>query len=371
MEGTWVGGIENVGNAVVENSTIARNGSADGGGIFNLGSLIIKNSAIISNITDIAQPGGGIHNAGGTVEIVNSTIANNLAGLFGGGGGIFNGLGFDGLPGRISIINSTIRDNRTGPLGSGSQRGAAGIANDSGTVEIQNTLIAGNTQGPFAVMGPECSGTIISLGNNLVGDPSGCDINLQPTDLTGDPGLGPLVEFGEDDSPGKAFYPVSTGSVVINSANPAACPKKDQLGNPRIGTCDIGAVEFQGRMLVSIDVRPRSDANRINPKSSQNINVAVFSGKGFDATTLDPNTVRFGEKGTEAAPIHLARRDVDGDGRQDLVARFQIQDLGIQCGDTSATLSGLTSSGLAIVGSSPIRTTGCKEPKDNVAARVH
>ena len=254
-----------------------------------------------------------------------------------------------------------------------SVRPGAGIANGAELYESKNTIVAGIFTRSHHYDWPPRTvlGTITSLGNNLVGDPSGCDINLQPSDLTGDPGLGPLVEVGEDDSPGKAFYPVLTGSVVINRANPAACPKKDQLGNPRIGTCDIGAVEFQGRMLVSIDVRPRSDANRINPNSSQNINVAVFSVKGFDATTLDPNTVRFGGTRTEAAPIHLARRDVDGDGRQDLVARFQIPELGIQCGDTSATLSGQTSSGLAIVGSSPIRTTGCKEPKENVASRVH
>jgi hypothetical protein len=133
----------------------------------------------------------------------------------------------------------------------------------------------------------------------------------------------------------------------------------------------VGAVEFQGRMLVEVDVRPRSDANRINPKSNQNVNVAVFSVKGFDATTLDLTTVRFGATGTEATPIHVGRRDVDGDGRQDLVLRFQIQDLGIQCSDTSATLSAETSSGLAIVGSSPIKTTGCKEPKENVVSRGH
>jgi hypothetical protein len=40
----------------------------------------------------------------------------------------------------------------------------------------------------------------------------------------------------------------------FNRANSAACPKKDQLGNPRVGTYDIGAVEFQERRLVSVDV---------------------------------------------------------------------------------------------------------------------
>ena len=127
--------------------------------------------------------------------------------------------------------------------------------------------------------------------------------------------MGALVGAGEDDLPGKAFYPVLAGSPVIDRGNPNACLQSDQLGNFRVGICDIGAVEFQGTMLVSVDIRPRSDANRINPKSIKNINVAILSVNGFDATTVNPNTVRFGATGTEAAPIHVARRDVDGDGR--------------------------------------------------------
>jgi hypothetical protein len=355
------GGIDNRGDAVVENSSIARNGSTDGGGVLNHGSLIVKNSAIISNSTDCCQAGGGILNLGGSVEIVNSTIAKNVAGgAFGNGGG-----GIANIGGDLSVTNSTIRENQV--LFSFGRRGGGGIDNDGGTLRLQNTILAGNTiAGPIAT-GPDCVGTITSLGNNLVGDPIGCEINLQPSDLTGDPGLGLLVEIGEDDAPGKAFYPVLAGSTVIDKGNAAACPEKDQLGNPRIGTCDIGAIEFQERMLVSIDVRPRRDANRINPNSTRNINVAIFSVNGFDAATIDPNTVRFGATGTEAAPIHLARRDVDGDGRRDLIVRFPIQNLGIQCGDTSATLTGQLSGGQSFIGSSPITTTGCRQRRPSIA----
>jgi hypothetical protein len=359
LGGHMGGGIHNTagGNVLVENSTIARNGSADGGGIFNRGSLILKNSAIVFNITDCCTSGGGIFNDGGSVEVVNSTIAKNIAAgePFGGGGGIAS------FGGWISITNSTIRENSAGsPSGFPIAQRGGGILNSGGTVRIQNTIIAGNTVFSLAQNGPECSGSIANLGNNLVGDPSGCDINLQPSDLTGDPGLGPLIEIGEDDAPGKAFYPVLPGSVAINSANPAACPKKDQLGNPRVGTCDIGSIEFQERMMVSVDVRPRSDANRINPNSTKNINVAIFSVTGFDATTVDQNTVRFGVTGGEAAPIHVGRRDVNGDGRLDMVVRFEIQDTGIKCGDASASLTGQTSNGVSFIGSSPIKTVQCK-----------
>jgi hypothetical protein len=110
-------------------------------------------------------------------------------------------------------------------------------------------------------------------------------------------------------------------------------------------------------------MRPNGDANKINPTSTKLVNVALFSGNGFDATTVDPNSIRFGVTGNEATPIHVARRDINADGFRDVVLRFQIQDLGIQCGITSATLTGQVTGGPAIIGSTPIATIGCKEKR--------
>jgi hypothetical protein len=39
--------------------------------------------------------------------------------------------------------------------------------------------------------------------------------------------------------------------------------RADQLGNPCVGICDIGAVEFQKRLMVSVDVRPRSETIKL------------------------------------------------------------------------------------------------------------
>ena len=52
--------------------------------------------------------------------------------------------------------------------------------------------------------------------------------------------------------------------------------------------------------------------------------------------------------------------DVDSDGDLDLVLHFRTQDTDIQCGDTFASLTGETTSGIAIEGSDSISTVGCK-----------
>jgi hypothetical protein len=342
------GGIANTNGTVsVDNSTIARNaiGNGAGGGISNLssggiGTMTITNSTISEN-AGFEEGAGGILNTG-TMTIKNSTVALNRISFFDGGGIRNSGI--------LAIVNSTISANNAGNrFGLG-----GGIFNFStGSVELTNVILAMNR----GTEGPDCSGRITSRGNNLIGDISGCDINLLPTDLVGDPGLG---EFNDDAPPGQGHFPLLSNSQARDRGNPEACPKLDQLGLPRLKTCDIGSVEFQGgRLLVSVDIRPRSDANKINPNSTKNINVAILSGNGFDARTIDPNTIRFGARGTEAAPIHVGRRDVGGDGDRDMVVRFQIQDTGIKCGDISAVLTGQISNGPSIIGSSPIRTVQC------------
>jgi hypothetical protein len=110
---------------------------------------------------------------------------------------------------------------------------------------------------------------------------------------------------------------------------------------------------------VLVDIRPRGELNRINPNTDKEIRVAILTGNGFNAATVDPNTVRFGATGTEATPVNFALRDVDRDGNNDMVLRFEIQDMGIKCGDTSAALTGQTFSGLSFSGSDSIRTVRC------------
>lgn len=112
--------------------------------------------------------------------------------------------------------------------------------------------------------------------------------------------------------------------------------------------------------LVTIDIKPGSFPNSINPKSKGKIPVAILTTDSFDATTVDPITVLFGRTGTEAAPVHFAFEDVDGDGDADMILHFKTQETGILCWDTSASLTGKTFGGQMIEGSDSIKTVGCK-----------
>jgi hypothetical protein len=219
------GGLANVGGTVrISQSTIARNGSGvgGGGGIINTngGTLILTNTAVIDNR---AFGIGGLYNVDGRVTITNSTFAGNadLAGV----GALTNG-------GTLTLVNTTVADNEGGGLSS------------SGTTVLVNTILARNTN--FG--GSDCDGAITSHGNNLIGDLTGCTVTLQGTDRIGESGLGP---FSNDETPGNGHFPLLSTSQAINAGNPAVCPKTDQLGEKRVGPCDIGAIEFQGTAVSS------------------------------------------------------------------------------------------------------------------------
>src|SRR5207247_6647764 len=118
----------------------------------------------------------------------------------------------------------------------------------------------------------DCFGTITSRNNNLVGDLTGCTLTLLSDDLTGDPGLGSSIANG---TPGNGHSSVLPTSRVIDAGSDAACPPTDQLGQPHVGHCDIGAIEFL--LTVVIDIQPGTDPAPINIKSQSTIPVAILT----------------------------------------------------------------------------------------------
>jgi len=248
---SWGGALANEAKMIVHGSTFSDNAAGDrlvpaggleGGAIYNNGQLIIRDSSIFGNIARFM--GGGVANEIGSLTIVNTTVAGNTThrreeeGTK--GAGIFN-------TGTLTILNSTISGNSTGGTG-------GGIANDDfyggAMVTLQNTIVAKN-EGDLG--GPDCQGSIQSLGNNVIGDESGCTITLVSSDRIGDPGLGTFVDNGD---PGNGHLPLLASSQGIDAANAAVCPRRDQLGQLRVDgdddgshVCDIGAIEFYPKVF--------------------------------------------------------------------------------------------------------------------------
>lgn len=116
-------------------------------------------------------------------------------------------------------------------------------------------------------------------------------------------------------------------------------------------------VEFE-RQSIKIDIRPGDPNNRINLDSGGSIPVAILTTNTFDVTRVDPLTVRFGPNGAMEEHGRGHFEDVDGDGFSDMVLHFRIQETGIACHQTLATLTGLTVDGVLIKGTDFIRPRG-------------
>ena len=112
---------------------------------------------------------------------------------------------------------------------------------------------------------------------------------------------------------------------------------------------------------VNVDIKPGSDENAVTPDKGT-IPVGVLSTAVFDATSVDPSNVCFGDADVlserdcteEHDRGHV--EDIDSDGRADLVLHFTAAESGIDLGDVSACLTGRTYAGVAIRGCDLIRT---------------
>jgi hypothetical protein len=111
---------------------------------------------------------------------------------------------------------------------------------------------------------------------------------------------------------------------------------------------------------VVIDIKPGEFPNSINPNNKGQIPVGILTTDTFDATTVDPLSVEFGPNGATEAHGRGHIEDANGDGKPDLILHFNTQETGIQCRDTSASLTGQTFSGQEIEGTDAITTVGCR-----------
>ncbi|MBS9395042.1 MAG: hypothetical protein HEQ29_18585 [Dolichospermum sp. LBC05a] len=317
------GGIRVDSNAALDlyNSTVTGNKASGffnrGGGIYNSGFVYLRNGSIVSNniaAGDSSQEGGGIYNSGGTLIATNSTISNNEGGVYGGGistvsGSVTlinttvrgnsagNGGGINSNGTSVALLNTTISGNSANSSGGGiyastngvfnlinstvtkntaisTEYGGGGIYSLSATVNLKNTIVAGNinSNAPDLLSSFLSSALFNGNNNNLIGNLTGAKGTVGTgTDIVNpNPGLGPLQNNG-----GLTLtHALLSGSPAINAGNnsliPADTEDLDGDGNrtepipfdnrgsgyTRIsgGTVDIGAFEFQPAPNLSLSI---------------------------------------------------------------------------------------------------------------------
>jgi hypothetical protein len=115
---------------------------------------------------------------------------------------------------------------------------------------------------------------------------------------------------------------------------------------------------------VEIDVKPGA-ANTINLGSGGELPVAILSTTSFDATTVEPRTVRLAGApvATTKRKFKVERRDVNGDRLADLVLHVETEGLELTPASTSATLEGATRDGRAIFGTDAVEIVPPKKRK--------
>lgn len=310
------GAIYNAGKLNINRSTIRNNRAKVGGGIYNSGELTIQHSQIIDNTgAGSGDVGAGIENRG-TLILIDSLIQNNDAGT-GTGGGVSNTAGGfasiirtlfsmnqstwgGGLYNQASAIvkDTTFSQNEASSLGGAVYAGGSvstslintsislnlasvgsGIYHFGGTLNLVNSLIAGNTPGSGA--GAEIyrfSGTQGNQRNNLLGHGGfsnaeafyGFGFHVSDITATRDgtlrTGLAQIISpLGNNGGPSLTFA-LAPGSPAIDAAvsqygfplsregcfNPPLPPfeghyRDDQRGvsRPQEGGCDIGAYEYE------------------------------------------------------------------------------------------------------------------------------
>jgi RTX calcium-binding nonapeptide repeat (4 copies) len=326
------GGILNSGTLIAIDTTIDSNTSGDGGGIYNFETLTLLNTTIINNSSN---EGGGIQSNGGSVALLNTTVSSNESGgISMGGGGVLN------------LFNSTITNNTTTfPIPQ-----AAGIYNNSGTVNLKNTIVAGNidtnnNNKPFDLASGFNTAIFNGNSNNLIGEFSEANGTIGTgTDIvTTDPQLSPLQNNGGltlshiplDGSPaidaGNNSLIPADGEDLDGDGNTTEQISFDQRSLARIsnGTVDIGAVEF-GSTLVTLpnenDAILDVDGSGDRPTLARDgllISAFLFFYKEdrtdysiLDKFILDPNATR--TRGNDIANVlkdELSVFDADGSGQ--------------------------------------------------------
>ena len=103
--------------------------------------------------------------------------------------------------------------------------------------------------------------------------------------------------------------------------------------------------------MVNIDIKPGSDLNPINIKSKGTTPVAILSDQFFNAKDVVISSVLL----ADASPRKSSFEDINNDGFQDLILRFDTQSLQLKATATIVVLTGRLNDNTLIKGSDSVK----------------
>lgn len=121
---------------------------------------------------------------------------------------------------------------------------------------------------------------------------------------------------------------------------------------------------------IVIDIKPgNKEHTKINPKAKGVIPVALISSETFDAVTVDQSSLKFGATGEENTLAHCQKdgKDVNGDGRPDLVCHFNVDSelTGFDMSVVEGTVKGMGKDGKRFKGTGHLKVFGAEKRKDD------
>jgi hypothetical protein len=216
-----------------------------------------------------------------------------------------------------------------------------------------------STAGTFSVLAGGC---------NLVSGVQGCQINQADREIATFPFEVITTADGADAiaSADAVFFPdLGMAAYVLEGGTAVfeldfATRSTLELINVRLisgeGFVSVGEAPVP-LVSVLVDVKPGAEVAPVNPGSPGRLPVALLSSPAWSSLEIDPHSIELGTTG--ATPVAYAPVDANGDGSTDLMAYFEIRDLGIECGDLTVLLKAATFAGDEVRGVDAIRTTGC------------
>jgi hypothetical protein len=202
--------------------------------------------------------------------------------------------------------------------------------------------------GPGLPRGVSIVDTITGLGSSqyTMGTPTGAPCTLSPAGFSCSLDT---LKVGGTVTITATIVPSTPGTIVNQATASTNSTEADTTNDGSSNTTTVF-------LPVEVDIQPGMTPSAINVRQSGLIPVAILTTSSFDAATIDPSTVCFGDAGSAAERScteahgtgHLL--DVTKDKIADLLLHFQASLTGIDPKDVSACLTAVTTTGVHVYG---------------------